>query len=208
MTAYLLRHRGLDANQADVNGATPLHWASMRGSDKCVLALVENGASLNAKDSAGKTPLDIAIANSFKTIIRELEAEKSPHKMCCGLDYNNQLFWGPLLITPVVFGVLLSLSSVFLLFFAFLIWYFFKTGAAFRHIQGPGGFRSMFPYGFMSATCVGVYYFNLKYLLFLEGHFWLNLIFHLSCGVMFGCLYPFKKHVGYVPNDRKLSRKI
>jgi hypothetical protein len=206
MTAYLLRHRGLDANQADVNGATPLHWAAMRGSDKCVAALLEHGASLHAKDSLGKTPLDIAAANSFKAIVRELEAEKSPPpKMCCGLDYHNQLFWGPLLVTPVVFGALLSLSSVFLIFFAFLVWYFFKSGQAFRHIQGPGGFRSMFPYGFMSATCVGVYYFNLHYLLFAEGHFWLNVVFHLSCAVMFGCLYPFKKHVGYVATDRKMS---
>ncbi len=163
MTAYLLRHRGLDANQADVNGATPLHWAAMRGSDKCVSALLENGASLNAKDNLGKTPLDIAMANSFKAIVKELEAEKSPPpKMCCGLDYHNQLFWGPLLVTPVIFGVLLSLSSVFLIFFAFLVWYFFKSGQAFRHIQGSSGFRSMFPYGFMCATCVGVYYFNLK----------------------------------------------
>ncbi len=82
-------------------------------------------------------------------------------------------------------------------FFSFFFFFFF--------LSGPGGFRSMFPYGFMSATCVGIYYFNFKYLLFLEGHFWYNFFFHLSCAVMFGCLYPFKKNVGFLTNDRKLT---
>ncbi len=69
MCAYLLRHRGLDVNAVDKNGATgfplsflhqkalfffffffflisffaALHWAAMRGSEKCISALIENG---------------------------------------------------------------------------------------------------------------------------------------------------------------------
>ena len=52
---------GLDVNQANAKGETPLHGAGLRGADTIVQFLVDHGAKLNEKTKQGFTPLDVAI---------------------------------------------------------------------------------------------------------------------------------------------------
>src|SRR5262249_55247404 len=53
--------QGLDINAVNSRGDTALHTAvAGRGSDKVVLYLAEHGARLDAKDSQGRTALEVA----------------------------------------------------------------------------------------------------------------------------------------------------
>ena len=56
----LLIANGADRNAKDVNGRTPLHYATF-GYNETVELLLANGADVNSKDRDGKTPLDLAI---------------------------------------------------------------------------------------------------------------------------------------------------
>jgi ankyrin repeat protein len=56
----LLLDRGADVNAAAANGETLLHRSVARG-DAFVRLLVERGARLDLKDTAGRTPLDAAL---------------------------------------------------------------------------------------------------------------------------------------------------
>lgn len=51
---------GNDVNQANKQGDTPLHGAGWRGANAIVQLLVDRGANLLAKNTAGMTPLQIA----------------------------------------------------------------------------------------------------------------------------------------------------
>ena len=54
---------------------TPLHLAVSFGSMQCVESLLRNRADINARDSYGKTPLDIANDNKIRKIIILLKKE-------------------------------------------------------------------------------------------------------------------------------------
>jgi ankyrin repeat protein len=56
----LMLAKGADVNAANDNGESALHIAVGRG-DMLVRFLVENGAKLDLKDKAGRTPLDVAM---------------------------------------------------------------------------------------------------------------------------------------------------
>jgi ankyrin repeat protein len=58
--AKLLIELGASVNAVDDNGETALHGAALRGANDLVRLLVDNGASLTAKNSMGWTPLTIA----------------------------------------------------------------------------------------------------------------------------------------------------
>ena len=57
--------QGMDINQANSKGETPLHGAALRGSDLLVQFLVDHGAALDAKMKQGFTPLDVAMGKSI-----------------------------------------------------------------------------------------------------------------------------------------------
>jgi ankyrin repeat protein len=69
---------GIDINATTTNGDTALHAAvSGRGSPAIVRFLVERGASLEAKDKRGRTPLDLATSSrrerdDLVALLREL----------------------------------------------------------------------------------------------------------------------------------------
>jgi ankyrin repeat protein len=54
----LLLKAGADINGANTGGTTSLHAAAQTGNDKVVEWLIAKGASINAKDGKGFTPLD------------------------------------------------------------------------------------------------------------------------------------------------------
>src|SRR5579871_5322597 len=56
--ASLQRHK--EANQAEPDGTTPLHWAVQEERQDIVQALLAAGANVNAKNRYGSTPLVLA----------------------------------------------------------------------------------------------------------------------------------------------------
>jgi uncharacterized protein len=55
---------GLDIQQANARGETPLHGAAFRGADSIVQFLADRGADLNLVSRQGFTPLDMAMGKS------------------------------------------------------------------------------------------------------------------------------------------------
>jgi ankyrin repeat protein len=53
--------RGADVNAANNNGLTALHYAAQAGLDSVVSELARHGATLDAKDKQGRTPVDVAL---------------------------------------------------------------------------------------------------------------------------------------------------
>lgn len=57
-------------NMKDVNGSTPLHWASSNGNTDVVSFLLEKGAIVDDKNRNGTTPLSLASFNGiYKSFI-------------------------------------------------------------------------------------------------------------------------------------------
>lgn len=54
--------KGVDLNQADSEGRTPLMWSARNGHVKCVEALIRGGADVHAKDNFKMTTLIFAVA--------------------------------------------------------------------------------------------------------------------------------------------------
>ncbi len=59
-------------NLQDDFGATPLHWAGIRGHEKISLYLINNGANVNIKENHGAPPLHWAAHFDHTNVIRAL----------------------------------------------------------------------------------------------------------------------------------------
>ena len=57
----LLLGAGVDVNLKNNRGESALHGAAVRGADKVVTFLVDNGAKLDARDNSSRTALDVAL---------------------------------------------------------------------------------------------------------------------------------------------------
>ena len=64
---------GTDANARDENNNTPLHYAASWGDEKAVVDLIENGATVNARNDFGETPFDLALKQDYFDIAHLLE---------------------------------------------------------------------------------------------------------------------------------------
>jgi ankyrin repeat protein len=80
----LVRVRALlEENPARVNGkdaqfgATPLHWAALRGHAAVAELLVASGADVNARNGAGETPLQVAQRSGRADVVRVLSKSGS-----------------------------------------------------------------------------------------------------------------------------------
>lgn len=71
--AVRLIRQGAKVNEVNpVNGWTPLHVASAKGHPKMVIALIDNGAHINAQDHEGNTPLHLASGGGHDKTVRAL----------------------------------------------------------------------------------------------------------------------------------------
>ena len=70
---YLVEH-GVDVNQPDRDGCTPLHYLAQDGSVEIVHYLIDHGAAINATCRGRETPLKWAHYGSNQPIIDELKA--------------------------------------------------------------------------------------------------------------------------------------
>jgi len=75
----LLYERGADVNAANAAGETALHGAAQRGADTIVQWLVDHGARLDAKNVAGRMPIDEAMgqANGAGDAVRRPERQST-----------------------------------------------------------------------------------------------------------------------------------
>ncbi|XP_030552895.2 potassium channel AKT1-like isoform X2 [Rhodamnia argentea] len=69
--SQLLR-RGLDPNESDNSGRTPLHIAASKGSENCALLFLDYGADPNSRDSEGNVPLWEAIKGGNEPVVKLL----------------------------------------------------------------------------------------------------------------------------------------
>jgi ankyrin repeat protein len=68
----MLLKRGININQTDSRGDTPLIDATRSGNPKLVELLVRSGANLNIENDEGETALSIAINDSTDARINEI----------------------------------------------------------------------------------------------------------------------------------------
>ena len=85
---YLVEELGMDVNQRDYNGFTPLHNAAARGDRELILYLVEQGADAKALTRKGQTTADMANGpvqrvTVFPEIVRLLEELGSDNNHNC-----------------------------------------------------------------------------------------------------------------------------
>ncbi|KAF7847632.1 hypothetical protein BT93_L2771 [Corymbia citriodora subsp. variegata] len=109
-----LLRQGFDPNKLDNSGKTPLHIAASKGSENCVLFLLDIGADPNRRDTEGSVPLWEALLGSHEPVIKLL-AEKSANlssgdvgQFACTAAEQNKLY---LLKEIVHYGGDVSLPS-------------------------------------------------------------------------------------------------
>ncbi|WOH03750.1 hypothetical protein DCAR_0623150 [Daucus carota subsp. sativus] len=69
---HTLLRRGMDPNELDSSGRTPLHISASKGCTECVVLLLAYGANPNSKDFEGNVPLWDAILGGHESVIRVL----------------------------------------------------------------------------------------------------------------------------------------
>ena len=76
---YLLEEMlvdGIDVNERDSKGRTLLHWAAGNGHQEAVELLLRCAADPAIKDASGRTALELARRNKYKTIARLIEQRR------------------------------------------------------------------------------------------------------------------------------------
>ncbi|KAK1549983.1 hypothetical protein Q3G72_011801 [Acer saccharum] len=91
-----LLKRGLDANESDNNGRTPLHIAASQGNENCVLLLLDHGADPNCRDSDGNVPVWEAMLGKHEHIVillidngADINFGDVGHFACIAVEQNN-----------------------------------------------------------------------------------------------------------------------
>jgi ankyrin repeat protein len=58
-----------DVTFVDASGRSALHYACLHGQDKCIVALLRSGASVDQADANGKRPVDLAVETGYTEIV-------------------------------------------------------------------------------------------------------------------------------------------
>jgi ankyrin repeat protein len=61
-------------NKANIDGYTPIYWASVRGHLEVVQALIAAGADVNKANKTGRTPISQASYNGRLEVVQALIA--------------------------------------------------------------------------------------------------------------------------------------
>ncbi|XP_031500003.1 potassium channel AKT2/3 isoform X1 [Nymphaea colorata] len=77
---------GMDPNVRDSKGRTPLHVATAKGYEDCVMALLKHGCNMNMKDLNGNTPFWNSISSRNNSIFRLLYCYASASDQCIDGD--------------------------------------------------------------------------------------------------------------------------
>ncbi len=83
---------GVDINQKDDFGYTPLHIAIVNGHEDTALLLLENGADGAVQDKNGFTPLHYAAEYNMYNVAKRI-LEKQPKSIDVENKYGNQPLW-------------------------------------------------------------------------------------------------------------------
>ena len=75
MMTFWIEKRCVKPNVHDGDGRTPLHYACMKKNRKIVDYLINQGADINAKDSNGYTPFDVAQESGHSDIVECLRSQ-------------------------------------------------------------------------------------------------------------------------------------
>ncbi|XP_021912106.1 potassium channel AKT1-like [Carica papaya] len=93
---HQLLKRGLDPNESDSNGRRPLHIVASKGSENCVLILLDYHADVNCIDSDGNIPLWEAMLAGHDHVVKLLIENGANIKMgdvgyfaCTAAEQNN-----------------------------------------------------------------------------------------------------------------------
>ncbi|RLN23642.1 potassium channel AKT1-like [Panicum miliaceum] len=93
---HQLLKRGLDPNESDNNGHTPLHIAASKGNEQCVKLLLDYGADPNARDYEGKVPLWEALCEKHDAVVEllvesgaDLSSGDTALYACVAVEDNN-----------------------------------------------------------------------------------------------------------------------
>ncbi|MEC8678602.1 MAG: ankyrin repeat domain-containing protein, partial [Candidatus Margulisiibacteriota bacterium] len=70
-----LEAKGVDLNEADYDGRTPIHIAASEGHFNIIEYFIARNIILSPKDRWGGTPLDDAKRHNHKKIVRLLESK-------------------------------------------------------------------------------------------------------------------------------------
>lgn len=217
MAQYLLRRceerekngekdaRRLLLDASDAHGATAMHWACMRSAVRCAEVLLEHGADAESnRDQSGKTALQVAESNGDARMLHLLETVRNKRKN--GEWSRPAMWWAAFLGTLAVWIVSMWITSWSAVLMVIGLWMAVASGHVGKHLQGYGGFRSSVPFGAMCATCAGVFYYQLFYLMPSFPDMTLtHITFWLSMFIMFASLYPVKRDPGIIRNTRQWS---
>ena len=107
-TIDALASEGVDVDQPDSRGWTPLHYASAAGHAAAVRRLASLGARLTAATAAAETPLVLAVDNGQQTVVCEL--------LEAGADANGFAATGPSPLVVAARNADLEMTRLLLLF--------------------------------------------------------------------------------------------
>ena len=90
-----LMMEGADVEARNNSGATPLHYAALRGNQRAVEILLKAGAAASTDDHSGDSPLDIARRLQLHHILPVLETTQEQERSFLYYDLSQSLQGNP-----------------------------------------------------------------------------------------------------------------
>ena len=128
----LMIEQGLDVNQRDARGNTPLHAAAYFGHDEIVALLLKAGAQRDIENRGGRTPLDMARVNAPVTMLvaNWMNIELAEDRVAAGKSHIVAALSGQGLAEEGT-GILAAIRSVPIFLHLWFLWYLWWFTIAF-----------------------------------------------------------------------------